>query len=328
MASPGARRVNETVVVTGADGFVGTALCAHLRAAGRRFRGLTRGAAPHGNARAQYASIGDLSRTPDDALAGALEGADAIVHLAGRAHVMRERPAAAERAYREANVVATERLALAAARAGVPRLVFVSSIKVNGEATEPGHPFRETDPPRPEDPYARSKWDAEQRLEAIARESRLTLSILRPPLVYGPHVRGNFLALWRAVAHGVPLPFARIANRRHLLYVGNLVHAIVALLDAPVYAGGTWVVADREAVSTPELVQRIAEALGVPARLIPLPLGLLSAGAAAIGRGTLLPRIAGTLEIDARALADRIGPLPFTLDQGLAATARWWRRRQ
>jgi nucleoside-diphosphate-sugar epimerase len=328
MAFPGARHLDRTIVVTGASGFVGTALCAHLRAAGRRFRGLTRGAAPPGHGRSQYLSIGDLAQAPEDALAHALEGAGAIVHLAARAHMARERSADAGRAYREANVVATERLARAAAAAGVPRFVFVSSIKVNGEATLPGAPFRESDVPRPEDAYGRTKWEAEQKLATIAGEARFALSVLRPPLVYGPQLRGNFLTLWRAVAHGLPLPFARIANRRSLLFVGNLVHAIVALVDAPVYDGGTWLVADREAVSTPELVQRIAAALGVTARLVPLPVRVLEAGAAVVGRRSLVRRIAGSLEIDARALAERIGPLPFTLDEGLAATARWWRRRQ
>jgi UDP-N-acetyl-alpha-D-quinovosamine dehydrogenase len=317
--------MNETIVVTGADGFVGTALCSHLRASGRRFRALTR-ALGQTQGNAQYLPIGDLTTASDDVLARAIEGAGAIVHLAARAHVMRERQADADRAYREANVVATERLARAAVRAGVPHFVFVSTIKVNGESTVPGRPFREADPPRPGDAYGRSKWDAERMLADIARGS-LLMSVLRPPLIYGPRVRGNFLALWRAVAHGVPLPFARIVDRRHLLYVGNLVHAIVALIDAPAYDGGTWLVADREAVSTPELVRRMGNALGHQARLVPVPVGLLAAGAALVGRRTLVPRIAGTLEIDAGALTARIGPLPFTLDQGLAATALWWHRR-
>jgi nucleoside-diphosphate-sugar epimerase len=319
--------MNETIVVTGADGFVGTALCAHLRASGRRFRALTR-ALGQTDGSAQYLPIGDLTTASDDALVRAVEDAGAIVHLAARVHVMREQSTDADRAYREANVVVTERLARAAVRAAVPHFVFVSTIKVNGESTVPGHPFRETDPPRPEDAYGRSKWDAERALADIARDSKPLLSILRPPLVYGPRVRGNFLALWRTVAHGVPLPLARIVNRRHLLYVGNLVHAIVALIDAPDYDGGTWLVADREAVSTPELVRRMGAALGHRARLVSVPVGLLAAGAALAGRHALMLRIAGTLEVDTTALAARIGPLPFTLDQGLAATAQWWKRQQ
>ena len=325
MAPP---RVNETLVITGADGFVGTALCGHLRALGRRFRGLTRRPAPPSNSRAQYLSVGNLAAADDDTLARALEGGAAVVHLAGRAHVTRESSANAEAAYREANVVATERIARAAARAGVPRFLFVSTIKVNGERTLTGHPFREADPPNPQDAYGRSKLQAEQALAEVAREARMRVTVLRPPLVYGPRVRGNFLALWRAVARGMPLPFARIVNRRHLLYVGNLVHSIEALADAPMYDGGTWLVADRESVSTPQLAQRIGEALGHPARLVPIPVGVLSAAAAMMGRAALMSRLAGTLEIDSRALTSRIGPLPFTLDQGLAATARWWRRRQ
>jgi nucleoside-diphosphate-sugar epimerase len=316
---------NALIVVTGAGGFVGTALLSQLRTMGRRVRGLVRTAMPEVNAKTECRTVGDLATATDDALARALDGTDAVVHLAGRAHVMRAGLANPENAYREANVVASERLARAAGRAGVARFVYVSTIKVNGETTLPGRPFRESDPPHPEDAYGRTKWQAERALEKIAGASDMALTILRPPLMYGPCVRGNFLALWRAVARGVPLPFGRIDNRRSLLYVGNLVHAIVGLLDAPTHAAGTWVIADREAVSTRELVRRIAGALGKPARLVPVPVGLLGAGAVALRRRELVSRLTGSLEIDASALALRIGPPPYSLDEGLAATAQWWR---
>jgi nucleoside-diphosphate-sugar epimerase len=316
---------NALIVVTGAGGFVGTALSSQLRAMGRRFRGLARIAQPEAAANAEYRQIGDLATATDDVLARALDGAGAVVHLAGRAHITRDRRANSENAYREANVVASERLARAAVRAGVSRFVYVSTIKVNGENTLPGQPFRESDPPRPEDAYGRSKRDAERTLDEIAGASGMALTILRPPLMYGPHVRGNFFTLWRAVARGVPLPFGRVDNRRSLLYVGNLAHAIVALLDAR--AAGTWVVADRETVSTRELVGRMATALGKPARLVSVPVGLLAAGGVALGRRDLAPRLLGSLEIDASALASRIGPPPYSLDEGLAKTAEWWRNR-
>lgn len=316
---------NAVIVVTGADGFVGKVLLSQLRAMGRRFRGLVRMVPPETAANAEYRRVGDLATATDDVLARALDGADAVVHLAGRAHVTRDRSANSANAYREANVVASERLARAAVRADVARFVYVSTIKVNGETTLPGRPFRESDPHHPEDAYGRSKWEAERTLEEIAGASGMALTILRPPLMYGPGARGNFLALWRAVARGVPLPFGRVDNRRSLLYVGNLAHAIVALLDA--HAAGTWTVADRETVSTRDLVRRIAIALGKPARLVPVPVRLLAAGAVVLGRRDLAPRLLGSLEIDASALASRIGPPPYSLDEGLAKTVEWWRNR-
>ena len=297
------------IVVTGADGFVGTALAAQLRLTGRRFRGLVRALKADSAAAPEHLVVGDLATISDETLLPALAGAEVIVHLAGRAHVTRRRLVDPARAYHEANVVATERLAHAASRAGVRRIVFVSSIKVNGETTSPGRPFRADNPPRPHDRYAKSKRDAEQMLTDIARASGMSLAILRPPLMYGPRVRGNFLTLWRAVARGVPLPLGRIDNRRHLLYVGNLVHAIVALVDGAA-SEGTWLIADRESVSTPELARRIAAALRQRARLVPLPVSLLKFAATAAGQRALVPRLTDSLEIDASPLAGRIGPLP------------------
>jgi nucleoside-diphosphate-sugar epimerase len=314
------------IVVTGADGFVGTALAAQLRLTGRGFRGLVRAFKADSAAAPEHQAVGDLTTISDETLGSALAGADVIVHLAGRAHVMRKRLLDPARAYHEANVVATERLAHAASRAGVRRIVFVSSIKVNGETTSPGRPFRADNPPRPHDHYAKSKRDAEQMLTDIARASGMSLAILRPPLMYGPRVRGNFLTLWRAIARGVPLPLGRIDNRRHLLYVGNLVHAIVALIDGAA-SEGTWLIADRESVSTPELARRIAAALRQRARLVPLPVGLLKFAATAAGQRALVPRLTGSLEVDASPLAARIGPLPYSLDEGLADTAAWWASR-
>ena len=220
-----------------------------------------------------------------------------------------------------------ERVAAAAVRAGVRRFVFASTIKVHGEETLPGRPFRAGDPLDPQDAYARSKADAEQALAAVAAGSSLDAIVLRLPLTYGPRVKGNFLTLLDAVARCARLPFGRIANRRDLLYVGNLVHAIAGLLDAPGPVGGAWLAADGEAVSTAELVRRIASALGVEPRLVNVPAPLLSLAARALGRGALLRRTVASLEVDASPLVRRIGPPSFTLDQGLAATAAWWRLR-
>ena len=284
-------RDSALIAVTGAGGFLGTALIARLRETKRRFRGIVRALRFLQAPSAEYQVVSDLTAATDDALVHALAGARAVAHLAGRAHVMHEPLRDPLAAYRDANVVATERVARAAARAGVKRFVFVSTIKVNGDATLPGRPFREADPPQPRDAYGRTKWEAEQALAEVARASGMSCYVLRPPLVYGPHVRGNFLALWRAIERGAPLPLGRISNRRNLLYVGNLVHAIIALIDAPRDDGGTWLIADRESVSTPELVTRIAGALKIPSPLTHLPVPLLRAGAAVTGRRAMASRL-------------------------------------
>jgi len=315
------------VVVTGADGFVGTALVAHFVATGRPFVAAVRRQSMDAAAKPHHRAVGDLATASEVVLDRLVAGAAAVVHLAGRAHVLADTASDPGAAYHAANVVATERLAAAAARARVPRFVFASTIKVHGEATAPGRPFRADDPFAPDDPYARSKVAAERALAAIAAESPLEAIVLRLPLVYGPRVRGNFLTLLDAVAREALLPFGGVANRRDLLYVGNLAHVIVALVDAPDPVGGAWLASDGEAVATPELVRRVAAALRVAPRVPAVPPWLLTLAAAATGRGGLLRRTVSSLEVDASPLARRIGPPPCTLDQGLAATAAWWRLR-
>ena len=315
------------VVVTGADGFVGSALVAHFIATGRPFVAVVRRHAASGAATLRHRAVGDLATASEATLGGLVAGAAAIVHLAGRAHVLADAAPDPTALYHAANVVATERLAAAAVRAGVRRFVFASTIKVHGEASAPGRPFRADDALAPRDAYACSKSDAERALAAVTAGTPLEAIVLRLPLVYGPHVKGNFLTLLDAVARGALLPFGMIANRRDLLYVGNLVHAIAALLDLRDPAGGAWLAADGEPVATPELVRRIAAALGVAPRVAKVPLPLLALAARATGRGALLQRTVASLEVDASPLARRIGPSPFTLEQGLAATAAWWRLR-
>jgi nucleoside-diphosphate-sugar epimerase len=315
------------VVISGAAGFVGRPLCAHLAATGGRCRGLVRAEVRTTSPRVQLYAVGDLATVPDERLAAAVEGARAVVHLAGRAHVLHEAMPDAQSLYRAANVVATQRLALAAARAGVQRFVLASTIKVHGEATPPGRPFHSDDAYAPQDAYARSKVDAERALLAACAGSSMVPVILRLPLVYGPGVRANFLALLDAVARRAPLPLRSIDNRRDLLYVGNLVAAIAALVDHPEPPRGAWLIADGEPVSTPDLVRRIAAALGVAPRLLPVPLPLLDLAARVAQRRRELLRVASSLTVDASPLARLIGAPPFTLDQGLAATAAWWRAR-
>lgn len=221
--------------------------------------------------------------------------------------------------YRATNTDATLNLARQAAHAGVRRFVFISTIKVNGEGRN--EPYREADEAAPEDAYAISKWEAEQGLWRIARETGLEVVVLRPPLVYGPGVKANFRALLRLVARGWPLPLGAIDNRRSLLYLGNFVDAIARCLEHPDAAGQTFLIDDGAALSTPELVRSIAAAMHRPARLLAVPPGLLSFGGALLGRRAAVARLTGSLWLDAALIRTRLGWCPpYTLAQGLAAT--------
>ena len=302
------------MLVTGATGFVGTALCDALPGAGFRVRRVVR----HSVTGQDDVSVGTMSGATD--WSAALDGVDAVVHLAARTHVLRDRARDPLDEYRNINVEATRALAEAAASQGIRRFVFLSSVKVNGEATH-GVAFRESDPPQPEDAYGVTKLEAEELLRGMPLDS----VILRPPLVYGPRVKGNFRRLMDLVDRGVPLPLSSIQNRRSLLYVGNLVDAIIVALRAPPNGSRTYLVADREAPSTPTLIRSIAGALGTRARLTPCPTRLLRIAGAVTGKSGEVARLTGSLEVDATRIGEELGWSPrFSIDQGLGVTARWY----
>jgi len=321
-----AATVAGVVIVTGADGFAGRAVCAHFRAAGVPFRGLVRALSGATAARPDMLPVGDLATISEGALANALRGAGAVVHLAGRAHVMYVTATEPRVAFRAANVTATDRLARAAAAAGATHFVFASSVKVNGEATPQGRPFRESDPPDPRDDYAASKWEAECVLADIARETGLAVTILRLPLLYGPGVKGNFARLAGAVARGMPLPLGSIDNRRSLLGLGNFVAALDAVLEHPAPASrtaATYLLADATPVATMEMVRAIAAALGVAPRLLSIPPALLRAASACAGKAAAFERLAGSLEVDTTAFRTKFGwQPPRSLAEELADMAR------
>jgi UDP-glucose 4-epimerase len=301
------------IVVTGADGFAGRAVSAHFRESGMPFRGLVRELSSATAARPDMLPVGDLTSIAAPALHNALLGAHTVVHLAGRAHVMRETAPDPLPLFRAVNVDATERLARAAAAAGAGHFVFASSVKVNGEATPPGGAFRESDPPDPRDDYAASKWEAECALADVARDTRMPVTILRLPLLYGPGVAGNFARLTDAVARGVPLPLASIDNRRSLLGVGNLTNALDALIMGPApprRAAATYLVADAVPVSTPDLVRAIAAALRTDARLFPLPPSILRLACACLGWSQSIARLTDSLVVDAGAFRAAFGWRP------------------
>jgi nucleoside-diphosphate-sugar epimerase len=306
------------VLITGASGFIGRSLLA--AAAPLAVRAAVRSeAAP--KLGADQVVIGDIGAQTD--WSRALIGVDQVVHLAARVHVMK--PTARDRAeFERTNVLGTEQLARAAAAAGVKRFVFLSSIKVNGERTV-DRPFRFDDLPQPQDDYALSKLEAERRLSAIEAASGMSVAIVRPPLVYGPGVRANFLRLMSLVRSGLPIPLASIANARSLVSVWNLCDLICALLRHARPMSGVFLVADSEAVSTAELIRRLAAAMQRPARLFSLPSGALHALAALTGRGAELHRLCDSLAIDTSESRSRLGwSPPLTLDQGLVRTVRWF----
>ena len=301
------------VLITGANGFVGGALVSALSGAGHTVVPTVRGAPSLPN----QVLVGEIGPATD--WDRALVGCEAVVHLAARVHVMRDEASDPLAEFRRVNSEGTLKLAREAAKAGVKRFVFISTIKVNGEGRD--EPYRETDVPAPEDAYAVSKWEAEQGLHRIAQETGLEVVILRPPLVYGPGVKANFLRLIQTVARGWPLPLGAIRNRRSVLYLGNFVDAIRRCVEHPAAAGQTFLLDDGQAVSTPDLIRAVARAVGRPARLLAVPVGLIEFVGALLGMRAAVARLAGSLYVDSSAIRSRLGWVPpFSMEAGLAAT--------
>jgi UDP-glucose 4-epimerase len=317
------------VLVTGANGFIGRALVASLARDGVEVRAALRrrNSANSGNfdARVSVHVVGDVGPATD--WTAALDGVQTVVHLAARAHVMQEKAADPLEKFRDVNTLGTIRQASMAAQAGVRRLVYVSTIKVNGEATVSGS-FREDDPPRPSDPYAISKWEAEQNLRRIAAETGMEIVIIRPPLVYGPGVGGNFLTMLKWIDRGIPLPLASVRNQRSLIGLKNIVSLLATCLSHPRAAGEVFLAADGEDLSTPDLLQRLAHALGRRSRLFPFPVPLLRKAAQILGQGKVCERLCGSLRVDSAKARRLLGWVPpLSVDDELRLIADWYRHR-
>lgn len=308
-------------LITGATGFIGHHLCHHLTSRGWAIRAVTRGAS-------RAPGIGEVVQASLETVAdwdALVRGVDVVIHLAARVHRIVEDAADPLDAYRRVNVEATRQLAQAASRCGVARFVFLSTVKVCGEG---GHrPYRDGDPANPCDPYSLSKWEAEQALAAIAGQGGLQVVVLRPPLVYGPGVKANFLRLMRLVDRGIPMPLASVRNARSMIYVGNLTDAIAACAASSTMAGGTFLLADPQAPSTPQLIRSIAAHMGRPARLWPMPVNWLRWVGRRLARGTEVERLVSSLVVSPDKIQQSIGWQPlYGFDEAMTTTVQWYRQ--
>jgi nucleoside-diphosphate-sugar epimerase len=309
------------VLVTGATGFVGSMLCDALTRSGYLVRAALRTDRPVPVAIAEKVIVGDINSSTD--WLQALKGVDAVIHTAARAHVLHAARAGANM-YRETNECGTQRLAGASAQANVRRFVFLSSIKVNGEETR-GRAYSALDEARPQDEYGLSKWRAEQEVAAIAASCSMEAVTVRPPLVYGPGVRANFLRLLQWVDHGWPLPLGAVRNTRSLVNIWNLCDFLLHVLEHPSAPNRTWMVSDGEDLSTTALIRRVGTAMGRRVRLIPVPERLLRLSAGLVGRTGELARLCGSLTVDITQSRVELGWSPRTsVDEALARTVAWY----
>lgn len=305
--------MSRKLVVTGASGFVGRALAAQLHRNGESVLGVCRSSAELGFPTATLASFDD-----SNVLKGELAGADVVIHCAARVHVMKDKAVDPLVEFRKANTNLTVKLAQMAAENGARRFVFLSSIKVNGESTSGRGPFRPDDTTAPNDPYGISKLEAEQELLKIAGGTGLEVVIIRPPLVYGPGVKGNFASMTKLVEKGIPLPFGAVHNTRSLVALDNLVDLIITCLDHPAAGNEVFLAGDGEDLSTTALLQRMAAAMSKPSRLVPVPALLLQAGATLLGKKAVAQRLLGSLQVDISKNWNLLGwQPPLSVDEGL-----------
>lgn len=306
------------VLVTGAAGFVGRTLCDVLTTAGYVVRATLRTAAAQVPRAMESAVIGSIG--PDTDWTEALRGVNCVVHLAAKAHLLR---GGSPDAFMDTNVHGSRTLAQAAARAGVRRLIYLSSVKVNGEESG-NHAYSAADAPRPRDAYAVSKCLAERAMNEVAAAGDLEIAIVRAPLVYGPGVRANFLRLMQSIDRGWPLPLARVNNSRSLVSIWNLCDLLTRLLTSA-RASGTWMVSDGEDLSTPDLVRRMSRAMGREARLFPVPVPVLYWSAALLGRTEEFTRLCGSLLVDISRTCRELPWSPVvSVDEALARTCAWF----
>jgi len=309
-------------LVTGANGFVGKALCQELRHRRLPCKPVVR------NAGAVGGSDNVCHIDPSTNWSAQLVNVDVVIHLAARAHRVNEQESDAEAEYMETNHFSTINLAQQAAKAGVQRFVFVSTIGVNGAHTQSGQAFSELSEPAPHNAYARSKWAAEQALNALSLDTSMEVVIIRPPLVYGPGAKANFLSLIKLANSGLPIPLGRLHSLRSFIYLDNLLDALILAAIHPAAAGNTYLVSDGESISTSDLIRELTRALGKPCRLVSLPISVIEFLAGLIGKKTVIHKLTQSLLVDSFKIRSELGWQPkFTLQQGLQYTCESYRKR-
>jgi len=311
-------------LVTGASGFIGRILCSQLLAMGCNVRGtILESESPE----KLVAGVEPVATKPLEQMTdwkAVLDGVDTIVHLAARVHIMKDTAHDPLKEFMLVNAEATEHLAREASLLGVRRFVFMSTIGVNGDNSRFSS-YTESDNPSPHNPYSVSKYEAELRLAQISNQSGLEVVTLRAPLVYGQGNPGNFQSFLKIISSRVPLPFASVNNRRSFVYVGNLADALALCAVHPVAAGKTYLISDGDDVSTPELIRRTADALGVQPVLVPFPPALMRLAGRISGKVSAVGRLLDSLSVDSSRIRGELGwKPPFTMEQGLAATAEWF----
>ncbi len=305
-----------TILLTGASGFLGKAVLGSAKQRGLKVRPVFRSLAS-ANGHSGVALVPGLDGEAD--WTEALHGVNVVIHAAARSHVMREESLDTLTDYRRVNVQGTSNLARQAAASGVRRFVFISSIKVNGEATVPGRPFTAEDVPAPEDAYGISKAEAETELRRIAHQTGMEVTIIRPPLVYGPGVKGNFSSLMNWVRRGLPLPLGGVIhNRRSLVGLDNLVDLILVCVEHPKAGNQTFLISDGEDLSTMELLSRIGKAMSRPTRLLKVPPSFIAFIGSILGKEVISQRLLGSLQVDIRKTCDLLGwRSSVPVDEGL-----------
>lgn len=309
--------MKRSVFLTGATGFIGEKLLRRLRVDG----GVVTAAVRRDSASAKTVVpplflFNNLSS--DQSWLDGVVGHDVVVHCAALAHMMRATPEDIAVNFKETNLHGTIQLARESADLGIRRFVFISSIKVNGESTSIGQRYQEDDAPEPEDPYGLSKLEAERELMELSARTGMEVVIIRPPLVYGPGVKGNFATMIKLVEKGLPLPLGAVHNKRSLVGIDNLVELIIRCIDHPKAANQVFLAGDGVDLSTTELLRGVGEAMGKPARLIPFPAGLLQFGATVLGKKAIAQRLLGSLQVDISKACEMLDwTPPYTVEEGL-----------
>ncbi|ODN65461.1 UDP-glucose 4-epimerase family protein [Methylophaga muralis] len=312
------------IFVTGATGFVGKALVTQFVAEGHHVVAAVREYSKVLPTKVEQKRVGDFGfLSESNTIINALDNIDMVIHTAARVHIMKDSSADPIEEFRKINVYATVELAQQAARAGVKRFIYLSSVKVNGESTDNRRPFSETDDPAPEDAYGQSKLEAEKLLLDLAKTTSMEVVIIRPPLIYGPGVKANFASMIKIINKGIPLPFGAISNQRSMLAIDNLVSFIRLCMTHPAATNQVFLIADGEDVSTTTLLRLLAEGYMRPPRLIPVPLSWMNFFAKLIGKQMITDRLFGNLQIDTSKARELLGWKPvITMKQQLNKMAK------